>query len=92
MFDKQVSVIITTNETHSVKTFAELAFAYAGLDWKKYAVSDKQLYRASEVHLLKGDFSKAKKKLGWQSTVTFEELVKMMMESDLARLQRIKGV
>src|SRR5438874_628321 len=57
--------VIATGETHSVKEFAELAFARAGLDWREHVVIDKRFYRPAEVALLQGDSSKARKKLGW---------------------------
>jgi GDPmannose 4,6-dehydratase len=75
--------VIATNETHSVRHFAQLAFEYAGLDWKDYVVVDERLYRPAEVHYLQGDYSKAKKMLGWEPKVRFPDLVKRMMESDL---------
>jgi GDPmannose 4,6-dehydratase len=64
-----------------------LAFDYVGLNWKDYVKIDKIFYRPAEVHLLKGDYSKARKKLGWKPTVNFEKLVKMMVEADLERLK-----
>ncbi|KAF5429180.1 GDPmannose 4,6-dehydratase, partial [Candidatus Methanophagaceae archaeon] len=81
--DEPDDFVIATNETHSVKEFVELAFSYAGLDWKDYVVIDKIFYRPAEVHLLIGDYSKGKKKLGWEPTVKFEELVRMMVEADM---------
>lgn len=75
--------VIATNETHSVKEFVELAFSYAGLNWQDYVVIDERFYRPAEVHLLMGDYSKGNKKLGWEPTVKFEDLVKMMVEADL---------
>jgi GDPmannose 4,6-dehydratase len=78
--------VIATGETHSVEEFANLAFDYVGLNWKDYVKLDPALYRPAEVYELKGDFSKAKRKLGWEPTVKFEELVKMMVEADLERL------
>lgn len=78
--------VIATGETHSVREFAKLSFAYVGLDWRKYVVVDKQFYRPAEVSVLKGDFSKARNKLKWRPTVKFEELVKMMVEADLERI------
>ena len=78
--------VIATGETHSVREFARLSFAYVGLDWRKYVVVDKQFYRPAEVSVLKGDFSKARNKLKWRPTVKFEELVKMMVEADLERI------
>ena len=80
--------VIATGETHTVKEFAELAFKYAGLSWQDHVVIDKEFYRPAEVNVLKGDFSKARKVLGWQPEVKFEDLVKMMVDSDL---KRIKG-
>jgi GDPmannose 4,6-dehydratase len=81
--DEPDDFVIATNETHSVKEFVELAFSYAGLDWKDYVVIDKMFYRPAEVHTLRGDYSKANSKLGWKPTVGFEELVKMMVETDM---------
>jgi len=80
--------VIATGQTHSVKEFAKLAFSYAGLDWSKYVVIDKNFYRPAEVNLLQGDYSKARNKLKWKPTVTFKELVKKMVETDLARLSK----
>lgn len=83
--------VVATGETHSVQEFLEAAFSYAGLDWKKYTAIDKQFYRPSEVHLLRGDYSKAKRKLGWKPTVRFKELVRMMVDADLKILQESKN-
>ena len=83
--DKPDDYVIATGTTHSVKEFAELAFSNVGLNWEDHVVIDKKLYRPAEVHLLLGDYSKAKKKLSWQPTVKFEELVKIMVDSDLKR-------
>ena len=80
--------VIATGETHSVKEFLKLAFEYVGLNWKKYVIIDKELYRPAEVNLLIGDFNKAKRRLGWKPAVKFENLVKMMVDSDLERLKR----
>ena len=86
--DKPDDYVIATNEIHSVKEFVELAFKHAGLRWKDHVVIDKELYRPSEVHELRGDYTKAKKRLGWKPAVYFKELVKMMVDSDLKRLRR----
>jgi len=64
--DEPDDYVIATNKTHRVKELVERAFGYVGLDWEKYVVVDKQFFRPSEVQLLKGDYSKAKKKLGWE--------------------------
>jgi GDPmannose 4,6-dehydratase len=82
--------VIATGETHTIREFVELAFDYVGLDWKKYVSLDKTLYRPAEVNVLQGDYSKAKRELGWEPKVKFEELVKMMVESDLERLRKEK--
>jgi GDPmannose 4,6-dehydratase len=85
--DKPDDYVIATNETHSVKEFVRLAFDYVNLNWKDYVKIDKTFYRPAEVHLLKGDYSKAKKKLGWKPTVDFAGLVKMMVDADLKRIK-----
>lgn len=82
--------VIATGETHSVKEFAELAFNCVGLSWKDYIVKDETLYRPAEVYDLKGDYGKAKKKLGWKPKIKFGELVKMMVDADLKRLKENK--
>jgi GDPmannose 4,6-dehydratase len=79
--------VIATGETHSVKDFVIHTFNYLGLDWNKYVIIDKSLYRPAEVNTLKGNYAKAKKKLKWQPTVNFSELVRMMVEADLKRLR-----
>ena len=88
--DQPDDYVIATGETHSVKEFAELAFSYVGLNWQDYIVIDRKLYRPAEVYELKGDFSKAKTKLGWKPKVGFEELVKMMVGADLRRIKETR--
>ncbi len=85
--DKPVDYVIATGKTHSVKEFIELAFRHVGLNWKKYVTIDKTFYRPAEVHLLQGDFSKARRKLKWKPTVKFQELVKMMVDADIERIK-----
>jgi len=87
--DKPDDYVIATGEAHSVKDFVKLAFDTVGLNWKNYVVVDKDFYRPAEVHLLMGDYSKAKRKLGWKPKVKFEELVRMMVESDLSRIKSL---
>lgn len=84
--DEPDDYVIATNETHSVREFLEVAFAHAGLDWQKYVEIDPRYFRPAEVDLLIGDFSKAKKKLGWEPKTKFAELVKIMVEADLKLL------
>ncbi|MEK6958774.1 MAG: GDP-mannose 4,6-dehydratase [archaeon] len=80
--------VVATGETHSVKEFLEEAFSYAGLDWKKYVKIDQRYMRPAEVDLLIGDPSKAKKKMGWAPKTTFKQLVKLMVDSDMAEVER----
>ena len=80
--DKADDYVIATGETYSVKEFLEEAFGYVGLDWKKYVEISEKYFRPAEVDLLIGDYSKAKKELGWEPKVKFRELVKMMVDSD----------
>ena len=75
--------VIASGESHSVRAFLEAAFNYVNLDYKDHLVIDDKLYRPSEVNILLGDASKAREKLGWSPTVSFEELVKEMVEGDL---------
>jgi GDPmannose 4,6-dehydratase len=79
--------VIATGETHSVQELLETAFSFAGLDWKKYVEIDPKLVRPAEVDCLCGDASKARKILGWRPEVNFQQLIKMMVESDLAALK-----
>jgi GDPmannose 4,6-dehydratase len=80
--------VIGTGRTQSVRELVELAFATAGLDWRDHVVTDPALTRPAEVDLLCGDPKKARDQLGWEPRVSFEELVTMMVESDLALLSR----
>lgn len=78
--------VIATGEQHSVREWVELAFSHVGLDWTEYVVIDPALYRPAEVNTLRGDASKARQRLGWEPTVTFRELVTMMVDADLERV------
>lgn len=90
--DEPDDYVIATGETHSVREFCELAFAEVGLDWQDFVKIDKNYYRPSEVDLLLGDASKAKAQLGWEPTVSFPQLVKMMVEADLLSAAREKAM
>ncbi|MCP3682745.1 MAG: GDP-mannose 4,6-dehydratase [bacterium] len=81
--DKPEDFVIGTGKMHSVRDFADNAFSYVGLDYNDYVKVDKSLIRPAEVEKLCADPSKAKKLLGWKPTVSFKELVEMMVESDL---------
>ena len=85
--DRPDDYVVGTGETHSVKEFVTLAFAHAGLDWEKYVKIDPTLTRPAEVDHLIADPSKAKKHLKWESTVSFEQLVSMMVDADLERVK-----
>lgn len=78
--------VIATGETHTVREFVEKAFSYVNLDWRKYVEIDPKYYRPSEVNFLQGDYSKAKEALDWKPQVTFDELVKIMVDADLANI------
>lgn len=82
--DKAEDFVIATGESHSVGEFLEIAFGHVGLDYHKYLVIDDEFYRPSEVHILQGDASKARKKLKWRPTTSFKELIEEMVDSDLA--------
>jgi GDPmannose 4,6-dehydratase len=86
--EKPDDFVIASGETHSVKELVEIAFAHLGLDYKDFVVLDKKFIRPAEVDLLRGDFSKAKKILGWQPKVHFAELVRMMVDADMALLKK----
>ncbi len=77
--------VIATGATHSVREFCERAFDVAGLNYKDHVAADPQFYRPAEVEILLGDASKAKQKLGWEPSVSFEELIEEMTEADIAQ-------
>ena len=78
--------VIATGKTHSVRDLVEVAFGHAGLEWQKYVRIDSALLRPAEVDHLIGDASKAKQVLGWRPEISFEHLIQMMVDEDLARL------
>jgi GDPmannose 4,6-dehydratase len=78
--------VVATGEMHTVREFVELAFSLVGLDWQDFVEIDARYFRPTEVDELCGDASKAKRVLGWESTTTFEELVRIMLAADLAEL------
>jgi len=81
--DSPDDYVIATGETHSVREFLDEAFGYLNLDWHDYVEIDPRYFRPSEVDLLLGDPSKARKQLGWQPRVTFTQLARMMVDHDL---------
>ena len=86
--DKGDDYVIATNETHSVRELLEVAFGHAGLDWKRHVEIDRRYYRPAEVDLLIGDYSKAKRQLGWEPKTRFVDLVKLMVDADVELLRR----
>ncbi len=80
--------VIATGEAHTVKEFVQEAFDYAKLDWKRYVRIDKRYFRPIEVNVLKGDYSKARRTLGWKPKTTFKQLVRLMVDADLESLDR----
>ncbi len=85
--EKPDNFVIATGETHSVEEFVKHAFEHVDLDFKDYVTKDPRFVRPAEVDLLQGDPSYARQKLGWETEVTFEGLVKMMVDADLERLK-----
>jgi GDPmannose 4,6-dehydratase len=85
--DMAVDYVGATGETHSVEEFLNEAFSYVDLDWHDYVVQDQRFMRPAEVELLVGDPSKAGQDLGWEPQVTFKELVRMMVDADIAMIQ-----
>jgi len=81
--DEADDIVIGTGETHSVQEFLEEAFAYVDLDWHEYVEIDQRYFRPTEVDVLLADASKAKRKLNWEPKVTFEELVRIMVDADM---------
>jgi len=81
--DEPDDYVIATGKSHSVREFLETAFNYVDLDYRDYVSIDDKLYRPSDVNILQGDASKARNKLGWSPSITFEDLVREMIESDL---------
>jgi GDPmannose 4,6-dehydratase len=86
--DQPDDYVIATGETHSVREFCEMAFTRAGLDHRAHVATDPRYFRPAEVQVLQGDSTRARKKLGWQPRVSFDQLVKLMVESDLELAER----
>lgn len=80
--------VVATGETHSVREFLEESFSHVDLDWQEYVVQDESFYRPAEVDLLVGDASKAGRQLGWEPSVSFAELVHLMVDADLEYWER----
>ncbi len=85
--DRPDDYVIATGESHTVQEFCEIAFAHAGLDWRRHVLVDPAYYRPSEVDELCGDATKAGTELGWKPQTGFEELVRLMVDADIALLE-----
>jgi len=90
--DKADDYVISTGETHSVKEFLEKVFQYLDMDWRQFVEIDEKYFRPTEVDLLLGDYSKARKILKWEPKVTFEQLAKMMTDSDMKLAENEKVI
>jgi GDPmannose 4,6-dehydratase len=86
--DKPDDYVVAQGRKHSVRELVELAFGHVGLDWHDYVETDPQLIRPAEINTLCGDASKARRVLDWKPTVTFPQLVKMMVDADLRRVRK----
>jgi len=86
--DEADDYVLATNETHTVREFAEKAFAHVGLNWKDFVQHDKRYERPAEVDLLIGNGAKAKKQLGWEAKVRFDDLVRIMVDADMELLRQ----
>jgi len=86
--DQPDDYVIATGETHSVREFCQEAFGHVGLDWEKHVVADPKYFRPAEVDLLVGDAGKAGRVLDWKAAVTFRDLVRIMVDADLATLRQ----
>jgi GDPmannose 4,6-dehydratase len=85
--DSPDDYVLATGQTQTVKHLVELAFNVVDLNWQDYVIQDPRFIRPADVDLLVGDPSKAKEKLGWEATTTFEELVQIMVEAEVAALK-----
>ena len=86
--DKPDDYVVAMGEKHSVRELVELAFAHVGLDWHDHVEVDPELFRPAEVNTLRGDATKARTVLGWRPSVSFPELVRMMVDADMVRVRR----
>jgi len=90
--DRPGDYVIATGEPHSIRDFLDEAFGYLNLDWKNYVEFDPRYYRPTEVDVLVGDSSKARRELGWKQRVTFRELVRMMIDADMRLAEKERTI
>jgi len=86
--DEPDDYVIATGEEHSVRELVETAFSHLGLEWEKYVVQDPKFFRPVDLNMLVGDSSKARKRLNWKPSVSFDQLVKLMVDSDVKELEK----
>ena len=86
--DQPDEFVVASGETHSIRELCEVAFGHVGLDWQEHVVQDERFYRPAEVDLLIGDATRAREVLGWKPSTSFEDLVRGMVDADLAGLSR----
>jgi GDPmannose 4,6-dehydratase len=84
--------VVGTGETHSVRELCQAAFGCLDMDWEQHVVVDPEFYRPAEVELLVSDPTKAQETLGWEPRVSFEELIQMMADADLAHLKQVHNL
>ena len=89
-YDKPEDWVLASGETHTVKEFLDIAFKTANLNWEEYVVTSEKYFRPNEVDYLLGDPTKAKTKLNWEPKVSFENLVKLMVDFDMKEAEREK--
>jgi len=80
--------VVSSDRTHTVRDMCEVAFSHVGLDWREYVIEDPEFFRPAEVHALLGDSRKARAKLGWTPDVSFEGLIRLMVDADIERVRR----
>jgi GDPmannose 4,6-dehydratase len=80
--------VVSSDRTHTVRDMCEVAFSHVGLDWREYVIEDPEFFRPAEVHALLGDSRKARAKLGWAPEVSFEDLIRLMVDADIERVRR----
>jgi len=85
--DQATDYVIATGETHTVREFCEIAFSRVGLDYHDHVIIDERFFRPTETVQLSGNATKARQELGWKTSVSFQELVEMMVDTDLSMIK-----
>ncbi len=86
--DEPDTYVIATNTAHTIRELCEVAFGHAGMSWEEHVVSDERFIRPTEIGASRGDFSRAKEKLGWEPGTMFDELIRLMVDADVERLSK----